>query len=519
MDSSLTAYIALVSVSGVLNLFLCLYAYSRRKHLRGSSIFILYTFAITIYCFAYAIALTSSSMEQMLFWTTIQYIGMPAASPLGLLIVLQFLGVEWNRKKKAALFIIPSISFLLVATNEFHHLFYKSMNVREGMSLPFVDIEIGLWYVVHGIFTFSCMFYAFLSLLIKWRETLRSYRLQLLVLLFGQLVPMTTAFLYLIGATPAGIDPVPLVIWLTSALYIWAIVSSNMFALMPVAKDTLFNNMREGVIVLDDRSRLIDYNSSAQIIFPKLNLSMIGQPLDETWKELTDSSFPISPQKEQALFDFSLEHDNGHATYYQARNSLIRHSNDKIAGSLIMMIDITEQVKLQQELELLAYYDGLTQVYSRTYFFKLASEEYQQALHANKPYSLVLLDIDYFKQINDNFGHDIGDQLLAYVANLLKQALPEPAWLARYGGEEFVISLIGYSSDQAFQLADRLRELLANQPMSIEDHTWNVTASFGLSERSSRHDQSLQQLLIQADQALYEAKRKGRNQVVMHHPN
>jgi len=99
MDSSLTTYITLVSVSGVLNLFLCIYAYYRRKHIRGSFLFIMYTIAITIYCFAYAIGLTSSTLEQVLFWTTIQYIGMPVAPPLGLLIVMQFLGQQWSRKK------------------------------------------------------------------------------------------------------------------------------------------------------------------------------------------------------------------------------------------------------------------------------------------------------------------------------------------------------------------------------------------------------------------------------------
>lgn len=515
MDSSLTTYITLVSVSGVLNLFLCMYAYYRRKHIRGSYLFILYTLAIAIYCFSYAIGLTSSTLEQVLFWTTIQYIGMPAASPLGLLIVMQFLGQHWSRKTTLSLFVIPLISFLLVATNDYHHLFYKSITVKPGMTPPFIDIEIGLWYVVHGIFTFSCMLYTFIRLLIRWKETLAAYRFQLAVLILGQLVPMTTAFLYLIGATPAGIDPVPFVLWITSGLYIWAILSSNMLSLIPIAKETLFHNMKEGVIVLDARERLIDFNSAAKKIFPALNHTLIGQTFDQIRKQLTSATFPLSLQQEHGLIDFSLR-TGDHAAHYQARTSFLYNQNNSIAGRLIMMIDVTELKQLQQELERQAYYDGLTQIYNRTQFFKLAAEQLQRAQQRNEPYSLIIFDIDHFKKVNDTFGHDVGDQLLVHVVQRCKQTLPVQALFARYGGEEFVISLSGYNTEHAFQLANMLRKKLADQPLQIEEQTWPISASFGLAKLNPVQPETLQQLLIHADQALYKAKRNGRNQVMPH---
>jgi len=389
------------------------------------------------------------------------------------------------------------------------------MTEKAGMSLPFVDIEIGLWYVVHGIFTFSCMFYAFIRLLLRWKETLASYRLQFAVLIIGQLVPMTTAFLYLIGATPAGIDPVPLVMWVTSGLYIWAIMSSNMLSLIPVAKETLFHNMKEGVIVLDALERLIDYNSAAKQIFPALDLTMIGQRLDQIWKQLTGSTFPLSPQQEHGLIDFTLQ-TGDHYAYYQARTSFLRKQNNSIAGSLIMMIDVTELKQLQQELERQAYYDGLTQIYNRTHFFKLAAEQLKQAQLTTTTYSLIIFDIDYFKQVNDTFGHDIGDQLLIHVVQRCKQILPEKVLFARYGGEEFVISLSGYSTERAYQLANMLRMQLADHPLQVKEQTWQITASFGLAELNPNHPETLQQLLIHADQALYKAKHNGRNQVMVH---
>lgn len=514
MESTVTAYIALICVSGVLNFFLFVYAFSRKERFQGATSFMLYTLALTIYCFSYAIGLTSSSMEQIMFWTTIQYIGMPAAASLGLVIVLQFLGKQWNRKQIASLFILPAITLLLVATNDSHHLYYKSIQPHAEYGLPLLDIEIGPWYVVQGIFTFSCMFYAFILLLVRLKHIKSAYRAQHLVLMCGHLVPMATAFLYLIGATPAGIDPVPIVMCISSGLYIWAILSVNMLSLLPIAKETIFDNMSEGVIVLDSQQRLIDFNAAAKKMFPAMQHSMIGLQLDRVWKQLTDMNFPLSPLKEQASFDFSL--DNGYGiSYFQARTSQLQQGKRASAGSLIMMIDMTELKQLQQELEHQAYYDGLTRIYNRTQFFKISSQLLQQAQAKKQPFSLILFDIDRFKLVNDSYGHDAGDQLLIHVVQCCKHILPEDALFARYGGEEFIVALWEYSSDQVRQLADAARLHIASQPLYVNNLKLNATASFGIAHLQPGNGQTLQALLIEADQALYSAKRNGRNQVVV----
>lgn len=113
-----------------------------------------------------------------------------------------------------------------------------------------MDIAVGQWYVVHGAFTFSCLLCACLILIGQWKHTKKMYRRQLLTLITSQIIPMVAAFLYLLGLTPGGMDPVPVLMCITSAMYIWAILSSRLLTIVPIAKDSIFESMREGVIVL-----------------------------------------------------------------------------------------------------------------------------------------------------------------------------------------------------------------------------------------------------------------------------
>jgi len=512
MESTLTAYISLVCVSGVLNLFLCFYVFFRKEKIQGSFIFTLYTLAVSIYCFAYAIGLTSETMEQIMFWTTIQYIGMPVSAPLGLFMVLQLLGKQPKLRYTLLLFIVPLITLILVSTNSAHHLYYKSIIEHPQYGLPFLEIEIGPWYVIQGVFTFGCLFLASIIITIRLFVTKKAYRARMLVLLLGQFVPMTTAFLYLIGLTPAGIDPVPFVLWISSALYIWAILSANMLSLLPIAKETIFYNMTEGVIVLDSYQRLVDYNSAAKIIFPELHDGMIGYSLNQLWIELTGTNFPIASAQDQGFYELTLNSEQG-VKHLQVRTSMLNQR--KQLGSLIMLIDVTELKQLQRELEQQAYYDGLTRIYNRVQFYKQVNHYLEQSQQDQKPVSIILFDVDRFKSVNDSYGHDVGDQLLVHLSNCCNELLPKNAIFARYGGEEFVIALTDSSVEQATNFAEELRKHIGAHPLQSNELKLQLSASFGVTQIDRTNGQTLETALLHADQALYQSKRTGRNKVTV----
>ena len=512
MTSQLTTYMTLFCTSGILNLYLCFYVYFKRhQYANIRYFFALNCLSIAIYCFAAAFGLTASNIQELKFWTIIQYIGMPFSPPLGLLFIMHYLGMKISKQRVILFLTIPVISLIMVATNDFHHFHYKEFIVHPGLGAPFSIIEIGIWYLVHGMYTFGCMFAAFLLLILRWKETAKMYRPQMAALIFGQLVPIVTAFIYLVGLTPPGFDPVPMVLWLTSILYLWAISTTRLFTVMPIAKDAIFNSISDGVIVLDDEHHLIEFNEASRRMFPQLDKSLVGQDFNALWLEVSGGhhEFQLAPVGEERELKFELELlDN----IYQVRTSILKHGNLK-KGYLIIFTEISELKRLQTKLEKQAYFDELTQIYNRRAFFQQCEHKLSQAKVTQPPLTVILFDIDYFKKVNDTYGHLIGDQLLKHVAKVCETLLQQEkeSLFARYGGEEFVIALEGKTAEEGVVAANLIRKTIESEPLVVDDLLISITASFGVAESSKETEETLTLLLNNADKALYRAKENGRN--------
>lgn len=172
-----------------------------------------------------------------------------------------------------------------------------------------------------------------------------------------------------------------------------------------------------------------------------------------------------------------------------------------------------EHLRLQQALQTIrsmAHQDELTQLPNRRAAIAALNERLLIWENRQEPSSLIMLDIDHFKTINDSHGHDVGDAVLVALAQRLQQQLRPYDLLARFGGEEFIILLPGMRLDDAAQLARRLCEQLAGAPLLQQPVQLPVTASFGITQL--RHGDTLHDWLRRADQAMYKSKRMGRNQ-------
>lgn len=509
-DSQVTMYIALVCTSGVFTLFLCIYGFIRRNEISGARIFIWYTIAQAVYIFGCAFERASSSLQEIKAWVVVQYIGMPASAGLGLMLILHYIGRTPSRRTAALLLVIPAITLIMVATNDSHHLFYKSIQLVSDSEALLAEIAVGQWYVVHGIYTFGCLLAGVIALLSQWRSTKKAYRPQLITLICSQFIPMIAAFVYLMGAAPTGIDPVPVVLFLTSALYIWAMLTTGLLTVVPIAKDRIFESMREGVLVLDSENRLIDYNRSAGRMFPELSASMLGKSVIRLWEDTTASKFPLALREDDAQTEIRRGSDTGTLTYMVSTSKVLSAAGKQV-GVLLMLIDVTEQKRLEEQLKLLAFHDSLTGIYNRAHFLHRSKELLAEAKATSGAISFILFDIDNFKQINDNYGHETGDQALRHVVDVCKQVVPQDILFARYGGEEFVLASHTPLAETE-RLAERLRTALETHPMTINGINLSITSSFGIAQ-SKKSDDTLDSLLRQADIALYDAKRSGRNRV------
>jgi diguanylate cyclase (GGDEF)-like protein len=182
-------------------------------------------------------------------------------------------------------------------------------------------------------------------------------------------------------------------------------------------------------------------------------------------------------------------------------------------GRMLIYSDVTDIVRHAQELQRLATTDGMTGIYNRRHFLALADLEWNRTSRYNRPLSFLIFDIDYFKSINDRYGHQAGDEVIVHLANLAGSCKRASDVLARIGGEEFALLLPETDLAQAEIMAERLRREIATHPIATASHPIATTVSIGIAARS--HEISnVSQLMKAADQALYEAKRAGRNRVV-----
>ncbi|MBC9248841.1 diguanylate cyclase [Pseudomonas alcaligenes] len=175
--------------------------------------------------------------------------------------------------------------------------------------------------------------------------------------------------------------------------------------------------------------------------------------------------------------------------------------------------DITEKKELQGELHRLATTDVLTGVNNRRHFFEQATALFDEACSSGRPLAFMLLDIDDFKKINDNYGHQLGDRVLQRVAHCGAYVLRRDDLFGRIGGEEFAGVFPGCDLQQALQVAERLQREVQRLQFSVEDASFGVTISQGLT--SLRPGDDLDDLYARADAAMYRAKQQGKNCIVL----
>ena len=187
--------------------------------------------------------------------------------------------------------------------------------------------------------------------------------------------------------------------------------------------------------------------------------------------------------------------------------------DDEALGIIGIMMDISESEKQKEELKYLASVDSLTNLYNRRYFYEVVEPILDLALRNKTKSSVLMFDIDRFKNINDKYGHRIGDDTLIFLSSLLKKESRKSDINCRWGGEEFIMFLPNTDSNGAIVIAEKLRKVIENSSISLENNKeLKFTVSIGVSE-VAEIDKSIDNTIDRADKALHKAKESGRNKV------
>jgi len=269
--------------------------------------------------------------------------------------------------------------------------------------------------------------------------------------------------------------------------------------------------MSDGVIVLDARNRLVDINPAAEQVLGAPKQSIMGEPVGGVF-----SAWPDVVRAFHDLNETNVEVPIGDSprSYFDLKISPLYDNGHRYLGRLVVWHDITPLKKAQAELEERAIRDALTGLYNRRYLNESLERELARSRRERQPIGFVMMDIDHFKEINDDFGHHAGDALLQKLAAQLLSHTRIGDIVCRYGGEEFLAVLPNVTAETASQIAERWRKLFMGSTMPLRHLGARATLSCGISEFPAHGDTS-EEVMSNADKALYNAKQAGRNRVVI----
>jgi diguanylate cyclase (GGDEF)-like protein len=476
-----------------------------------------------VYATSYLFEISAINLEEITFFLNMEYVGILFIPVFWVLIAWSYHpeNPTYNQtlvKKLRILYAIPILANILVWTNDRHQFVYHDIRIDRNLPISLLDVDRapGFW-VVNGMIValYLAGTLRMVYNLIKARKS--DHRSQYLLLTLSSIPPFISYMLVLKQAVPHGLDLNPIAFALSGLLLFWGMVNLNLFDIASIAQSMVINAMGDAMIVLDSKGNLIDSNRQARIFFPPSDdqTHHIGAPIKQLNPALDQIFSQINTSKEAEI----TVPTTSNIRRYAISRSTITDKRSRTRGTLFLMHDVTEIHTYISELEFLAAYDGLTNLLNHRQFMKSASEKARMLKKkASGQFSLIMFDLDHFKTINDTYGHTTGDTVLERIGKMIASYASKEDLCARYGGEEFVMLLWNTSTEKAYEVADRLRQEIESAKFDHEQEDMRMSASFGISNYTPSAKYTWEVSLNQADTALYEAKKAGRNCVKVYTP-
>ncbi len=510
-----TPYVLPFIVSAGILGYLSIYSFQLRKQVEVAREFSFMTLMMFIWTVCYALELVNITLDGKVFWATMKYLG----SGPGPTVFLVFSLYYTNNQKRLtpfirwvfAIYVLSTIA--IVFTNPLHHWFWTEITMVDGY--PETQSKHGFYFWVYAAGSYLFILGSLVVYFIHYFRVAELFRRQATLMVLGGFVPMAVR----VPEDFLGWDFVPkldniIVFFLVSAILFYiAIFRLSGLAILPIAHDIIIQNINSGILVLNNTGHLVEINPFALSLIKSESSEVIGKPLEAVLKGWSKINYaPGSRQKIEE--EITLEHDQG-TSFFLAQISPILSRRETSLGHSIVLVDITDRKFAEMELERLARSDVLTGVANRRHFFELAEIEYQRFQRYKHPLTIMLLDIDHFKRINDSHGHLAGDHVLKRFAQECQNQIRTSDIFARYGGEEFIALLVETTQEAAQETAERIRKKIERLNINFEGITISITISIGLAFVDENTNTKLEELIDMADKALYQSKENGRNKITI----
>lgn len=501
-------------VAGLFIALVGVYTWTRRT-VPGAIILFFLSVTASWWCVSEGLLYFGASAATNMLITKFQYVGMVWVAPLALLFVLHlFARRTWSRPRYyLLLFPVPAVILALAWTNDYHGLIWPRYWTINSWSFPMLGLDHGPVFWVSIGYYYICLMGATVVLVRQSFSSAAIFRTQARLILGGMLLPWAGNFIYVAGLSPIpNVDLGPLTFTLLAGIMAWGFFRHHLLDVVPVAMAEVFNSMSDGVIVLDGKGRIIDLNPAAAELVSRPRDLVTGCAAEECLAHLPGVMEKLrGPSQDHG--EVTVESPDLSRTYDLRVSPLADHKG-RAVGTLLVWRDITDRKKLELELKRLANTDSLTGTLNRGSFLERGNLELTNARRYDRPLSLMMIDLDHFKKINDVYGHQTGDHALRSFAEAVRDELRQGDLFGRMGGEEFAILLSQSDGHSAPVVAERLRQVVSALELDTHRGPLRFTVSIGLTTRVPA-DLALDSLISRADMALYQSKTQGRNMVMV----
>lgn len=473
--------------------------YSVASHNSKRSFFLIFTSICGfLYTLGYLLEIISPTLESAFIGIRVQKMGSLLIVPLHYLFVRDVYGKKrFSMRAYCLLFALPVFNLFTAQAFPLVRLHYTDIEYFHS----------GLIANCHGypgpVNYMAIAYNLFLTLLNLWliikhlRAGSKLQKRQSICLLASVLIPLFVNIYHTLSYNHLRIDLNPFAVSVYLALLLYSVRTQNLLNVVPLARAQVIESMADAFIICDKDFSFLDANQAARQLFPELNTLLPGETIEQV-KQFENKS------------ELCLQID-GEVKFYKITQTPILQSS-KISAVCIVLHDITDKENELKNLYEKATFDPLMHIYNRATFFDLANFMLNSDKAKNRPYALLMIDLDQFKLVNDTYDHSCGDIVLEAIAAIVKNHFFQNDIVGRYGGEEIVVLLEEISVKQAIAKVEKLRKSIEDTTITYQENNLCITVSIGIAHSPAGSAHLLEDMLIQADSALYKAKNNGRNQ-------
>lgn len=530
MPFEVTPYTAPYVLAFVLSVVAALVAYPNRSTAGGRWLFLM-AVAIVVWCAAETVDFASTQLFWHIRAAELSYLGATTAPVLYFLFAIEYSG-RWRSVPKgfaAAMMVVPAITTALAFTNRFHSLVWTSFTpYRQEPTVILYGHGVAYWVItVYSLVLGATAIALIADTAVRNRGI---FRTRSLIIMGAAIAPWLMQLLYSLSPRSViGLDP-SLALSVTCVLVVMAIARFRLLELTPIPREVLVEEMLNGLVVLDPAMRVMELNPAAVRLLGLPKAPAAGAPvaeLFEAWGDTAQVAVSAFETGSPAVIEAPSDR------YIAVSKSSVGATLSAGVRELVTLRDVTAQVQVEQalqdandalrervaEVEALqarlieqATRDSLTGLHNRRLLDDRLPGELARATRGGYPVSVVMFDVDDFKQINDGGGHAAGDSVLTEIALMLSAETREGDIICRYGGDEFVVVMPNADADSAAKRAEAWQwRLRGTSHIGLGGP---LTISVGVAA-FPEHGESAAALMVAADLAVYASKLAGRDRVCL----